>query len=219
MTHPKATYTAAELEIARDAFVEGMIRQQSNPTDELDHTEAYAQAKAAYPDPDPPRVPTDEDRGKRVRAWDVSSPTPYDPPESDSAVEGVLAIRSKEQGFYIQDDSGHIHQRSHAELIDPPADKQDERLRGVVHHDQSGQPVVLEKSNHWAWSPINGEIVACGVMGLRVDDESGPGCEPIVDVRSEGGDEFEVYPSQLYATRAAAESARETQGEAGEVAR
>ncbi|MEM8494906.1 MAG: hypothetical protein AAF663_05920, partial [Planctomycetota bacterium] len=73
------------------------------------------------------RVPTDEDRGKRVRAWDVSSPTPYDSPESDGVVEGVLEIRSKQQGFYVQDDSGHIHQRSHAELIDPPADPNSEQ--------------------------------------------------------------------------------------------
>lgn len=53
-----------------------------------------------------------------------------------------------------------------------------------------------------------GDIIGCGVLSIDFDDENGPGAPPVVNLRTEDGDEFAIGVERVYSTREAAEAAR-----------
>ncbi|MEM1209229.1 MAG: hypothetical protein AAGI54_08170 [Planctomycetota bacterium] len=123
------TYTAAEIALARDAFVKGHLcgcgfRPHPDPAvpklSQQDH--AKHEAIRHYPDPAPPRVPTDEDRGKRVA---VIVYLELDGPASE--VEGTLLAVDRRGEYHVRTDDNEIVSGKKAELIDPPDEANSEQ--------------------------------------------------------------------------------------------
>lgn len=117
MTTTNGTYTAAEM---REAFVKGANCADRHMGCNIDFEK---RAASEYPDPDPPRTPTDEDARSRprVRAWSTNGID-----VKTHQIEGELVAVGGPPEYtaptYWVKFGRNISVYDHAELIDTPAD-------------------------------------------------------------------------------------------------